>query len=349
MHALTDEGLVRHEDNSVWLMTTQPVFGGRTLVLEQSLDQLLTLSGSALGSVIARSILIIIGLTLVLLGYASWLSWRITRLQRAVNASIDKDGRITGTVPASKSRDELGQLQNHFAQMADRLHGYNRYLESFSKRLSHELKTPLTSIKGFMGALERDLVHNEVQMAKDKLQVINKNVSRLNVLVKDLLELSRIDASEDASKEDIEVEPFTEDTIRELKPLWQGRGHAIVTEYKTPVVKANRVMLGQVMSNLLENAVKYCDSDGQIRISWETNDGGTFLKVIDNGPGVSEEHLSRLFERFYRVQKGKTKSGVVDTGLGLSIVRNCMIKHQGRVDVESLPGQGTTFTCYFPK
>lgn len=87
---LPGEGLVRHEDDSVWLLTTRPVFGGRTLILEQSLDQLLTLSGSTLGSVIARSTLIIVALTLVLLGYASWLSWRITRLQRAVSAKIGR-------------------------------------------------------------------------------------------------------------------------------------------------------------------------------------------------------------------------------------------------------------------
>ncbi|HTN32970.1 MAG TPA: histidine kinase, partial [Marinobacter sp.] len=135
--ALPSVNLVKHKDDSVWLMTIQPVFGGRLLILEQSLDQLLTLSGSTLGSVIARSTLIIIGLTLVLLGYASWLSWRITRLQRAVSTSIDEDGRITGALPESRARDELGQLQRHFSQMVDRLHGYNHYLESFSRRLSH--------------------------------------------------------------------------------------------------------------------------------------------------------------------------------------------------------------------
>ncbi len=147
IEALPEEGLVRHEDDSVWLLTTREVFGGRTLILEQSLDQLLTLSGSALGSVIARSTLIIVALTLVLLGYASWLSWRITRLQRAVSASIDEDGRITGRVPDARSNDELGQLQRHFSLMVDRLHGYNRYLESFSRRLSHELKTPVAVVR----------------------------------------------------------------------------------------------------------------------------------------------------------------------------------------------------------
>lgn len=219
----------------------------------------------------------------------------------------------------------------------------------FVANASHELKTPLTSIKGFMGALERDLQHNEVSMAQDKMQVINKNVSRLNDLVKDLLELSRIDASDDAAKEDIEVEFFTEEMIRELRPLWQSKNHRVVAEYSVTAVKANRVMLGQILSNLLENAIKYCDQGSHIEVLWNANETHTILKVVDNGAGVSSEHLSRLFERFYRVQKGKTKSGVIGTGLGLSIVKNCMLKHRGYVEVDSLPGKGTTFTCFFPK
>jgi HAMP domain-containing protein len=141
--ALPDHGLVRHPDGSIWLATEHAVFADRTLRLEQSLDQLLTVSGSALGSVLARSLVIILALMLVLLGYASWLSWRIARLQRMVGQSVDADGRLQGTVPPARSQDELGQLQQHFHQMVERLQSYNHYLESFSRRLSHELKPRL--------------------------------------------------------------------------------------------------------------------------------------------------------------------------------------------------------------
>lgn len=129
------------------MLVKQSLGDGRMLVLEESLDQLLALSGSTLGSVISRSVLLIIGLMLVLLGYASWLSWRITRLQRAVSASIDDDGRVLGTLPPAKAKDELGDLSRQFSQMVDRLQGYTDYLESFSRRLSHELKTPVAVVR----------------------------------------------------------------------------------------------------------------------------------------------------------------------------------------------------------
>lgn len=219
----------------------------------------------------------------------------------------------------------------------------------FVANASHELKTPLTSIKGFMGALERDLELGETKMAQDKVAVINKNVSRLNSLVKDLLELSRIDATDEAAKEEIEIEAFTEETLRELKPQWSEKNHKLVTNYQANIVRANRMMLGQVLSNLVENAIKYCDDAAEIKVDWTYDDEHIKMEVSDTGDGVSSEHLNRLFERFYRVQNGKTRSGVMGTGLGLAIVKNCMLKQSGRVEVDSLPGKGATFTCYFPR
>ncbi|HAU19771.1 MAG TPA: histidine kinase, partial [Marinobacter adhaerens] len=203
VEALPETSLVRHEDDSVWLLTTREVFGGRTLILEQSLDQLLTLSGSALGSVIARSTLIIVALTLVLLGYASWLSWRITRLQRAVSASIDEDGRITGRVPDARSKDELGQLQRHFSLMVDRLHGYNRYLESFSRRLSHELKTPVAVVRSSL----ENLNHSDSE--EERRQYIERAASateRLRQILHGMSEAARLEQSLDhADKEQFDL------------------------------------------------------------------------------------------------------------------------------------------------
>lgn len=219
----------------------------------------------------------------------------------------------------------------------------------FVANASHELRTPLTSIKGFTAALEKDLQAGESKMALDKMEVINKNVSRLNNLVKDLLELSKIDSADEAVKEDVSVEMITDETLRELRQQIQYKNHQVSTSFGVQTVKANAIMLGQILSNLSENAVKYCAPGAQIHIEWLEVDEHVVLRVHDNGDGVSSEHLSRLFERFYRVQGGKTRSGVLGTGLGLSIVKNCMLKHRGRVDVDSLPGRGTTFSCFFPK
>lgn len=219
----------------------------------------------------------------------------------------------------------------------------------FVANASHELKTPITSIKGFSEALEQDLKSHKIPEAQEKLIVIHRNIERLDKLVRDLLDLSRLDSSGEASKEEISTEIMTEDLVRELRPLFDQKKQKIEIVISSPIVKANRVMLSQTLSNLLENANKYSDLSSMIKIEWFSHDESICLRVSDTGPGISEEHLSRLFERFYRVQNGKVKSGVAGTGLGLSIVKNCMLKQRGHVDVDSVPGRGTVFTCYFPK
>lgn len=219
----------------------------------------------------------------------------------------------------------------------------------FVANASHELKTPITSIKGYAEALSKDLEMQNISAARDKLVVIDRNVERLDKLVKDLLDLSRLDSSGETAKEDIDVEAFTDDLVHEMQPLFTAKGQKVKFDFKIASVKANRIMLNQVLSNLLENATKYGDENGEIRVEWQNQEEYICLKVADSGPGISEEHLGRLFERFYRVHHGKAKSGVLGTGLGLSIVKNCMWKHRGHVEVDSLPGRGTVFSCFFPK
>ena len=219
----------------------------------------------------------------------------------------------------------------------------------FVANASHELKTPITSIKGYSEALEKDLEDQNIAAAQEKLKVIHRNIGRLDNLVKDLLDLSRLDSSGETTKEDIELEPFTDEAVREIRTLFENKKQKVEVSCKIVSLRANRIMLSQVLSNLLENAAKYADENALVKVIWESRGEFNTLTVSDSGPGISEEHLSRVFERFYRVQNGKVKSGVLGTGLGLSIVRNCMLRHRGRVEVDSLPGRGTVFTCYFPK
>jgi signal transduction histidine kinase len=148
-----DQPLVRLPDGDRYLMVKQPLEEGRSLILLQSLDRILALSGNTLGSVISRSTLLIMGLMLVLLGYASWLSLRITRLQKAIDHSVDPEGRILAPLPPSRARDEIGDLSRRFSQMTERLEGYTRYLESFSRRLAHELKTPVAVVRSSLDNL----------------------------------------------------------------------------------------------------------------------------------------------------------------------------------------------------
>jgi two-component system, OmpR family, phosphate regulon sensor histidine kinase PhoR len=218
----------------------------------------------------------------------------------------------------------------------------------FVANASHELKTPLTSIKGYVDSLKSDYETQNFSAAKEKLAVVERNVNRLNELVVDLLTLSRLDASAETAKEELGTQELTEDVLQTVAAAAKQKGQSINVLYKTPSVLANRLLVLQVLTNLVENAIKYCPDNAKIEVQWEKVPAFVILKVIDDGPGVSEEHAPRLFERFYRVQHGKARGSVAGTGLGLSIAKNSMLKMGGRIEIESLSGRGSEFICYFP-
>lgn len=344
--ALPNEGLVRHENDSVWLMTTKPVFGDRTLILEQSLDQLLTLSGSTLGSVIARSMLIIIGLMLVLLGYASWLSWRITRLQRAVSASIDQDGRITGTVPVSRAHDELGQLQNHFAQMADRLHGYNRYLESFSQRLSHELKTPVAVVRSSL----ENLSHSELE--EERSQYIGRAAAateRLRKILNGMSEATRLEQSFDHADKDV----FDlADVIGQATAAYQSLDIHHQFDYAGPEsgisLRGSPELMVQLLDKLVDNARDFTPQDGRIQIGLEQTERYICLFVFNEGPALPNNSDTSIFSPFVSVRNGREEGHL---GQGLLIVQLIADFHGGRVEALNETRndhEGVCFQVIFP-
>ncbi len=219
----------------------------------------------------------------------------------------------------------------------------------FVANASHELKTPLTSIKGYVDSLKADYETQNFAAANDKLAVVERNVNKLNELVIDLLTLSRLDASAETAKEVLETEEITQEVLQSVASAAKAKSQIVLSTFEVPTVIANRLLVLQVLTNLVENAIKYCPEGAKIETQWKKDGAFVVLKVIDNGPGVSEEHAPRLFERFYRVQNGKVRSSsVAGTGLGLSIAKNSMLKMGGRIEIETLPGRGTEFICYFP-
>ncbi|HEA51424.1 ATP-binding protein [Marinobacter antarcticus] len=341
MNTLPREGLVRHGDDSVWLMTTEPVFGGRTLVLEQSLDQLLTLSGSTLGSVIARSTVIIIALTLVLLGYASWLSWRIARLQRAVSASIDKDGRIIGTLPDSGARDELGQLQNHFAQMADRLHGYNRYLESFSRRLSHELKTPVAVVRSSL----ENLSHSNTE--EERSQYIGRAAAateRLRQILHSMSEATRLEQSFDhAEKEVFDLA----DVIHQATAAYQSLDPHHQFHYTGPEsgirLTGSPELMVQLLDKLVDNARDFTPHNERILIGLEQAEPSVSLSVFNAGSTLPDHPDTSIFSPFVSVRDEREEGHL---GQGLMIVQLIVDFHGGRVEALNETRDGVDGVCF---
>jgi two-component system phosphate regulon sensor histidine kinase PhoR len=223
----------------------------------------------------------------------------------------------------------------------------------FVANVSHELRTPLTSIKGYVDTLALDFAAYKDKIPEawhEFLRVIIRNTARLGSLINDLLDLSALEASEPLIKSSLDTRELTERVLQKVAVAVKDKEHKITLNCEASQVYADPLRIEQVLTNLLDNAIKYTPQRGAIEISWRSSpDGkGTILTVSDNGPGIAPEHHARLFERFYRVDKGRSRE-LGGTGLGLAIVKHIVQLHQGSIGVKSEQGGGTQFTCIFPQ
>jgi len=217
----------------------------------------------------------------------------------------------------------------------------------FVGNASHELRTPLTNIKGYVDTLREDLKNKRLDDAPQFIDVISRNVDRLIYLVSDLLDLSQLEAGAELERVAVSTSEVTDSALRQVEPRRAARRQTIKTHVATETVMADPQRLEQVLVNLIQNAIKYTPEGSQVDVHWQKTANGIELRVKDNGPGIPLEHQPRLFERFYRVDAGRSRDQG-GTGLGLSIVKHIMLKHGGSVSVESTPGQGAEFICLFP-
>jgi two-component system phosphate regulon sensor histidine kinase PhoR len=227
-----------------------------------------------------------------------------------------------------------------------------RRLESlrrdFVANVSHELKTPVTSIQGFVEALLEGAM-NDPKQAERFLKIIARHSDRLNSIIEDLLTLSRLE--EDRERKETSFE------VTELKPVLASAIELSSTKVEAKQMKIelicqdstqakiNAALLEQAMINLIDNAIKYSSSGNTIRIIAEQKNNETTISVQDNGCGIAQEHIPRIFERFYVIDKGRSRK-LGGTGLGLAIVKHIAQVHGGYVTVESSLGKGSAFTIH---
>ena len=215
--------------------------------------------------------------------------------------------------------------------------------KDFVVNVSHELRTPLTAIKGYVETLEEEIKGS----SKHYLDIIKKHTERLINIVSDLLLLSELEEKGLTQiKEDVNLEEMAENVCKifEQKAKEKNLKLNLICESK-PVIKGDPFKLEQMFINLIDNAIKYTEK-GEISILLKRTDKEIIVKVKDTGIGIPEEHLNRLFERFYVVDKSRSKK-LGGTGLGLSIVKHIVLLHNGKIDVESTPYKGTEFIITF--
>jgi heavy metal sensor kinase len=243
--------------------------------------------------------------------------------------------------------DEVGRLASTFDEMIARLDEAFRRQRQFTADASHELRTPLTAIKGQTEvALQRD---RDADTYREVLRKVNGEVDRMIRLIGSLLTLARADARQiPVSRESVDLGRLVTDAVEQIRPAAVDKAIALNVSSNGDIrLRADQDLILQLMLNLLDNSVKYTPRGGSIDLSCRAEGSHAEVTVADTGSGIPAEHLPHIFDRFYRVDKARTRAEG-GAGLGLSISRWIAEAHGGTLRVESTPGRGSKFTLSLP-
>ncbi len=218
--------------------------------------------------------------------------------------------------------------------------------KDFVANASHELRSPLTVITGYLDALADDQKLDPTWSAP--ILEMRRQAERMSTIINDLLELSKLESGGRAlDEEPIDIPGMLALLRKETLALEQRPHEVRLTLDSDAWLKGVENEVHSIVSNLLSNAVKYTPAQGEVELRWWTDEEGGYISVRDTGVGIAPEHIPRLTERFYRVDSGRAR-GLGGSGLGLAIVRHALQRHEGVLTIDSVEGRGSTFTCHFP-
>ncbi len=277
------------------------------------------------------------------------------RISSSITDPINKidldapDGRAVYTelLPFyEKIAEQNRQIDRQMKEIRAEHEMQDAYRREFTANVSHELKTPLTSISGSAELMAAGLVKPE-DVPKFS-QNIYSEAQRLIVLVNDIMELSRLDENAVPEMTNVDLYAVSDDIVMRLSEKARANGVTLKLEGKSTLITGIEKIVYEIVHNLAENAVKYNKQDGSVTVTVGSDESGHFVSVEDTGIGIPESDKTRVFERFYRVDKSHSRD-VGGTGLGLSIVKHGAMLHKAKVELDSVEGVGTTVRIIFPK
>jgi len=342
-------GEFRDDTGRRWLYRAEALQGGRVLVLAEPRPTLraFSLLGVELTAPLLRAgaVSLLVSILLAWL-VARWIALPLQHMAVVAKAVADGDFRQRMSPSGPQEAQSLAQA---FNEMVQKVEGSRRTQRDFVANVSHELKTPLTSIQGFAQAILDGTAEDE-QAKRHAARVIHEESDRLRRLVDELLDLARLDAGQVAFARDaLDLRALLAAVVERLSLRAREKGVSIQSILSgLPTVIGDGDRLAQVFTNLLDNAIRYAPRDSAVVVRGETQDGWVTLHVDDRGPGIPPEELSRVFERFYQLEKSRRSGEGRGAGLGLAICREVVQAHGGRIVAQSAVGQGTRFSVQLP-
>jgi two-component system phosphate regulon sensor histidine kinase PhoR len=272
---------------------------------------------------------------------------------RTTNEPVLKELELSGLRPMrllvhAVPLSDPGGLLAVFVDVTD-IRRLERVRTDFVANVSHELRTPITAIRGYAETLRAGALKDPT-VAANMVEIIFRQSERLSQLVEDLLDLSRLEAKErQLAAEPVALLEAANRASEVVRPKADSKGISLVIRVPADLkATGDERALEQVLLNLLDNAVKYMTGGGKVEVIGREENGECVLEVRDTGAGIEAKHLPRIFERFYRIDKGRSRD-MGGTGLGLSIVKHLVAAMKGQVTVDSKPGAGSTFRVKLPR
>ncbi|WP_243456559.1 sensor histidine kinase [Mobilitalea sibirica] len=340
-----------HDRKSNYIKLTYPITNNNTkeivgaIVMNFSTREIQTVRLS----LEQRAVMFALTLAILIIVFAIYFSRKLTKPLTSVVNSIDRltEGYLEEEV-SIKGFYEIEKISDSFNHMISRMQKLESSRQEFVSNVSHELKTPITSIKVLADSL---LMQEDtpVELYREFLVDITDEIERENKIINDLLSLVKLDKTAgDMNISSININELLEQILKRLRPIAKNRNIEMIYESFRPVIAdIDEVKLSLAISNLIENAIKYNIEDGWIRVSLNADHKYFFIKVSDSGIGIPEDAQDYIFERFYRVDKARSRESG-GTGLGLAITKNVIQMHRGAIKVYSKEGEGTTFNVRIP-
>lgn len=296
-----------------------------------------------------QMLVIFIAVAVIAIIFCLVFSQIITKPMTALTKSIQNMARGDFSVRVKvRGSGEMRRLARTFNSMSEKIESLDQARNQFVSNASHELKTPLATMKIMIESLIYQ-PEMEVGLRTEFMTDINREIDRLSSVVTDLLTLVRMDVKDvKLSRENMSLTALIKHTRHILDPMVKKRQQTVTLTIQDECdMYADRTKLQQVVYNLMENAVKYTQEGGKVDVTLQRIGRSAVMTVKDNGPGISAEHLPHIFDRFYRVDKARSREAG-GTGLGLAIVHQLVMLHGGEIHVESEEGKGTSFIVELP-